>query len=62
MAEEDVGGRDASSHDGVGEGDGGLQLDQGDVVTVEVARQLQTWHRLQLPAVCAVCVTVCFTG
>lgn len=39
VGEEDVGSGDASRHDGVGEGDGGLQLDQGDVVTVEVARR-----------------------
>lgn len=29
---------ETSSHDGVGEGDGGLQLDQGNVVTAEEAR------------------------
>lgn len=40
MREDGVGSRDTSSPDGVGEGDGGLQLDQGDVVAIEGGAQL----------------------
>lgn len=35
MWKDEVGGRETGSHDGVREGDRRLQLDQGNVVTVE---------------------------
>lgn len=35
MWKDKVGGRETGSHDGVREGDGRLQLDQGNVVTAE---------------------------
>jgi len=35
VGEEEASSGETSSHDAVGEGDGGLQLDQGDVITGE---------------------------
>lgn len=37
---------ETSSHDGIGEGDGGLQLDQGDVVT---AVEASTFRFIPVP-------------
>lgn len=50
MWEEESSRRDACSHDGVREGDGGLQLDQSDVVAAEEAHMLRFVTNLQLLA------------
>lgn len=50
MWEDESSRRDACGHDGVREGDGGLQLDQGDVVAVEEAHILRFVANLQLLA------------
>lgn len=48
MREDEASSRETSSHDGVREGDGGLQLDQGNVITAEEAHTFRFITDLQL--------------
>lgn len=42
VREDDSSSRKTSSHDAVGEGDGGLQLDQGDVITADQPHMIRS--------------------
>lgn len=48
VREDEASSRDTSSHNGVREGDGGLQLDQGNVITAEEAHTFRFITDLQL--------------
>lgn len=48
MWEDETSSWDTSSHDGVREGDGGLQLDQGNVIAAEEAHTFRFITDLQL--------------